>query len=231
MNIHSNIIKFIITAGFLVIGTSSFGNTLSSVEILQDSDGGRIVLNTTEKFVFKKHIVSDGNIRIKLSDTDISENLKYNSSALNGDDRLNIVQDGNSTVISISKDNISNFRIVNSSDNSPVKHKNNNFFMYLLLSMICFLSVMAKIHKNKIQNKQMKIMKSKVCTKTEAEKAMLRDLRTLSNRNRISNNSYIHGNPVLRFSNGTVNSNMSVPADLKKSVSLRERYYKTAVNS
>ena len=91
---------------------------------------------------------------------------------------------------------------------------------------------MTKINKKNVQNKQLQKMKLKINSKTETEKSMLRDLQTLRNKNQISNTASIHGNPVLRFSKGKINSNMSIPENLNNSIRFCEKVNcKTAVNS
>lgn len=234
MNIYKNITKYIITAGLFIIGSSSFANTLTAIDITSNDNGGKIILNTTEKPVLKKNTVSKNSIKIRLSNTDISEKLTYNASGLNGTDKLNIVQDGNSTVISLTKNNIADFLVLESYKNSdiPVSGKNNTYLISSLILMFLFLNIITGVFRNKNQNRQIQKIKLKINSKTETEKSMLRDLRTLRNKNKISNNSYIHGNPVLRFSDETFNSNMSIPENLSRTIRFNKKEtYKTAVNS
>ena len=232
MNIHKNIIKYVLTAGICLFGSMSFANTLSAVDVFKDGNGGKILLNISQKPVLKKMNVSENKMTLKLNKTDISSNLISKSSDAN----ISIMQDGNSTFLTISGNNISDYKILNASDNSVIPTSSNNNSAIIISALLFLLSLgfMSFKKKEKLSvNKNSNVIKVSANIKSEAEKSMLNDLKTLRTRNQVSNSSSIHGNPVLRFSNNSVNSPVSVPEGLKSTIPFREKvsYMKTAVNS
>jgi len=234
VNIHKNIIKYILTTGICLIGTISCANTLSAVDVYQNGESGKILLSAAQKPVVKKVNVSENEITLKLNDTDMSSNLTSKYSDVNGSGNISVMQDGNSTFVTISGNNVSGYKILNASDNSviPTSSGNNSAIILSALLFVLSLGFMSSKKKQKVSvNKKVKTVSSDV--KTEAEKNMLKDLKTLRNRIHSSKTSSIHGNPVLRFANNSVNPAVSVPDSLKSTIPFERKvaYLKTAVNS
>ena len=233
MKIFENIAKYMITAGICLFGASAFANTLSAVEVYQNGNGGKILLNAAQKPVVKKINVSDNEITLKLDNTAVSANLTSNSE---GSENVSVMQDGNSTFVTVSGNNIADYKILNASDNSLIPTTNGSNTAIIISSLLFLLSLGFMSSKKKQyghENKRLKSLKAATDIKTDAEKSMLNDLQTLRNKTQSVNTSSIHGNPVLRFSNNSINPSVSVPEGLKSSVSFGKNavYLKTAVNS
>lgn len=231
MKIYKNIIRYILTTGICLIGTISCANTLSAVDVYQNGNSGKILLSASQIPVVKKINVSEDEITLKLSNTDISSNL---TSVAGGSENISVMQDGTSTFVTISGNNVSDYKILNASDNSviPTSSDNNSAIFLSALLFVLSLGFMSAGKKQRVSvNKKIKTVSSDV--RTEAEKDMLKDLKTLRSKIQAANTSSIHGNPVLRFANNSVNPAMSVPESLKSTVPFgrKSTYLKTAVNS
>ena len=229
VNIHKNLIKYILTTGICLVGTMSFANTLTAVDVYQND--GRIMLNATQKPVVKKVNVSENEITLKLSDTEMASNLTSKYVNGSGMENISVMQDGKSTFVTISGDRVSDYKIMNASDNSVIPASSDSNAAIIISSVLFILSLGFMSRKKKsVADKKINTVLAD--TKTETEKSMLNDLKTLRNRNQVAVTSSIHGNPVMRFANNSANSSMSVPEGLKTTVPFRKvAYLKTAVNS
>ncbi|MBQ2645700.1 hypothetical protein IJG14_09040 [bacterium] len=204
--------KLLLLIFLFLIGGSSFASTLSNVSVLSDGNIGKIVLDTDKSSVYKK-VISNNEIQIQLKNTSCLENLKTQYINVPLDTDMSIVQNGKDTFINLSGENIKNYELLYSKDESliPIKNiKKDSFVGLSVFALLIYLMVYLRrknnsscyiAEKHSITNEDIRLKDSQINT-----------MCTLRNKSNIASNASIHGKLVSNFSN---NSCVTIPNELK----------------
>ena len=197
-------VKTILCGCILVTGSCGFSNTLTSVEVANYGNQGKIVLNT-DKTKIQKNVISSDEIVLNLKNTTVSENVKTICDNLPVMTEISVMQNGKNTYVNLSGKNVANFELTYANGNIiPLSSMKKDFgfgsFAILALLIIAGVARMMNSFNRKSQeslrNTQLEqAVKQKITTKKE--------LKTLRARTKVCNNSVIHGTPVINFANAS----------------------------
>lgn len=203
----NSLIKYFLCLCILVSGSGAFAQSLNSIEIKSDINGGKIILDTNLKSSVKKVKLSDNEIKIVLKNTIVADNVKTicgNSKNCSG---ISVIQNGNNAYINISAKNIDSYQLLYAKDYSAIPLfsvlKNFGFTslgLFLLISFFCivknfyYFSMVRR--ENLRKNAAEHIVRQK---KIEAEQKRIRELKTLRAKIKKSKNNAIHDNFLPKF--------------------------------
>lgn len=209
-------VKTILCGCILVTGSCGFSNTLTSVEVANYGNQGKIVLNT-DKTKIQKNVISSDEIVLNLKNTTVSENVKTICDNLPVMTEISVMQNGKNTYVNLSGKNVANFELTYANGNIiPLSSMKKDFgfgsFAILALLIIAGVARMMNSFNRKSQeslrNTQLEqAVKQKITAKKE--------LKTLRARTKVCNKSVIHGTPVINFANASKINRVTVPSSFR----------------
>lgn len=204
--------------GCIFAGNSCvMASTLSSVEIANNGNQGKIVLNT-DKTKIKKNVISSDEIVLNLKNTTVSENVKTVCDNLPAMTEISVMQDGKDAYINLSGKNVANFKLISAKDGSiiPLSNlkKDFGFGSFAVLALI-LAAISARI-KNNISRKSQENLRNTQLEKAVRQKLTApKELKTLRAKINVSNNSAIHGTPIINFALASKMNKATVPYSFK----------------
>ncbi len=208
--------KVLLCGCIFVSGACSMANTLSSVEVSNLGNNGKIVLNT-DKTKIQKNIISADEIILNLKNTTVSDNIKTVCDNLSSNTDVSVVQDGNNTFINISGENVADFDLL-FQDGSliPLSSVKNDFgFCSFALLALVAVACIAKVSGSFCRKSQDNLRNVKIENMVRQQIVEKRELKTLRSRTKVCNNSVIHGMPVLNFSVVSKMNKVSLPSSFR----------------
>ena len=209
-------VKTILCGCILVTGSCGFSNTLTSVEVANYGNQGKIVLNT-DKTKIQKNVISSDEIVLNLKNTTVSENVKTICDNLPVMTEISVMQNGKNTYVNLSGKNVANFELTYANGNIiPLSSMKKDFgfgsFAILALLIIAGVARMMNSFNRKSQeslrNTQLEqAVKQKITAKKE--------LKTLRARTKVCNNTVIHGTPVINCANASKMNRVTVPSSFR----------------
>lgn len=210
-------VKALLCGCIFVGGSCVMANTLSSVEVANNGNQGKIVLNT-DKTKIKKNIISSDEIVLNLKNTTVSENVKTICDNLPAMTEISVMQNGKNAYINLSGKDVANFELTYAKDGSiiPLSNQKRDFgFGSFAIFALVISAGIARMMNNFSRKSQESLRNTQLEQAVRKQMAAKRELKTLRARTKVSGNSAIHGAPVVNFAIASKMSRVTMPSSFR----------------